>query len=266
VTAILLTADLCPALIALIEGGDAPVDGVEVGPWYLPEAIRRYRRQLPDLPFTFHGDDLFTRIGFDRKAIPRMRESVEAAGSPWFSAHVASLLPGTYYRYLKGIPPLPHSQRRTLRRFLRQAARTQAVLDVPVLLENLAFDPPLFHRRGLDFDADPARLSHILEQTGCPMLLDLSHAQIAAARRGMAAQDYLLALPLERVMQVHVSGPRMRDGCLMDAHEPLREEDYGLLRWTLDRCQPQMVTLEYIREQDALREQLARLRSIVDGR
>lgn len=73
-------------------------------------------------------------------------------------------------------------------------------------------------------------------------------------------RDYMSGLPLDRVVQVHVSGPRMREGRLVDLHEPLQETDYELLDHVLGRTHPQVVTLEYTRERDPLREQLSRLR------
>jgi hypothetical protein len=43
----------------------------------------------------------------------------------------------------------------------------------------------------------------------------------------------------------------------------MQEADYQLLEFVLERSTPQVVTLEYIRRKDALREQLVRLRGIV---
>jgi uncharacterized protein (UPF0276 family) len=83
---------------------------------------------------------------------------------------------------------------------------------------------------------------------------------------GVDVYDYLDDLPLDRVVQLHVSGPRMREGRLVDVHESLQETDYALLDFVLERTQPQVVTLEYIREREALREQLFRLRDILDAR
>jgi uncharacterized protein (UPF0276 family) len=57
----------------------------------------------------------------------------------------------------------------------------------------------------------------------------------------------------------------MRGGRLVDAHEPLSDRDYALLEHVLARTQPEVVTLEYIREREALREQLCRLRSILSA-
>jgi uncharacterized protein (UPF0276 family) len=68
------------------------------------------------------------------------------------------------------------------------------------------------------------------------------------------------------VAQLHVSGPRMHDGRLVDSHEPLQEEDYALVDFILARARPKVVTLEYIRRRDPLEEQLQRLRRILDSR
>lgn len=90
-------------------------------------------------------------------------------------------------------------------------------------------------------------------------MLDIGHARVSAARLGEDVLDYLRNLPLNRVVQVHVSGPRMRDGRLFDAHESLQEADYELLEFVLEQTQPQVVTLEYIRERESLQKQLFRL-------
>jgi uncharacterized protein (UPF0276 family) len=75
--------------------------------------------------------------------------------------------------------------------------------------------------------------------------------------------EYLQDLPLERTVQIHASGPRLRKGVLTDAHEPMQAEDYRLLEWALERTNPQVVTLEYFKEKDRLAEQLSRLAQIV---
>ena len=105
----------------------------------------------------------------------------------------------------------------------------------------------------------------MLEEAECGFLLDIGHAHVSAEVLGVDMHDYLSSLPLHRVVQVHVSGPRMRYGRLVDAHEPLQEIDYELLDFVLERIQPQVVTLEYIREREALQEQLFLLRGLLDA-
>jgi len=149
-----------------------------------------------------------------------------------------------------------------VRRFVRKVKRLQARETLPVILENMAVLHPGKYR----FESDPQVITRVLEETGCSMLLDLSHARIAAQERVMPVEDYLLALPLDKVVQVHVSGCRERDGVLYDAHQTLQEADYALLKWVLPHVKPDWLTLEYFREdRSAVKEQVMKLKSIVAG-
>jgi uncharacterized protein (UPF0276 family) len=130
-----------------------------------------------------------------------------------------------------------------------------------VLLENI--EPLPFD--GYDFEVRVERIGQVLEEADSALVLDTGHARVSAAVLGVDDRDYLSGLPLERTAQIHVSGPRMRNGRLVDAHEPLQEVDYALLDYVLARSDPRMVTLEYVRERDPLREQLVRLRDVLDS-
>ncbi len=157
--------------------------------------------------------------------------------------------------------PLPNPERAT-RRFVQRVRKLARSIQAPVILENI--EPLPFD--GYDFEVQPARITEVLEGAECGFLLDTGHARVSAAVLGVDVYAYLSGLPLERVVQVHVSGPRMCNGSLVDAHEPLQEFDYALLDFVLARTQPQVVTLEYIRERDALQEQLLRLRDVLNSR
>ena len=140
----------------------------------------------------------------------------------------------------------------------RVKALKQAV-SLPVILENMPGHPA----QSFIFHAEPQRISRVLERTGCRMLLDLAHVRVSSSLLGMTPEAYLGQLPLERVVQLHVSGPRLRDGIWFDAHEPMADEDYHLLEYTLARCNPEVVTLEYFREPQPLLEQIQRISQIL---
>jgi len=110
---------------------------------------------------------------------------------------------------------------------------------------------------------DPEFIAEVLAATDAELLLDLAHAQVSASRLGYEIRAYLAKLPLERVKQLHVSAPRPDGNALVDAHEPLREEDYELLEDVLGRTKPWAVTLEYGKDEGALLEQIARLRQFL---
>ena len=257
-----LTTNLSDPLLELIHDGLAPIDAVEVGPWFSVPQICNYRQMLPGYLFYFHGGDLIERVGLIPGATSKIAAYLNCTSSPWVSMHITMWLPGMVGLMLRRgwRVPLPNPEQAT-RWFIRRVKRYVQSAPTPVLLENvtpLPFD-------GYDFEVRPERIAQVLEQTRCGFVLDIGHAQVSAATLGIGVCDYLGDLPLDRVVQIHISGPRMREGHLVDAHEPLQETDYALLNYVLERTQPQVVTLEYIRERQALQEQLSRLRGIVDS-
>jgi uncharacterized protein (UPF0276 family) len=257
-----LTTNLSDPLFELIRDNKAPIDAIEVGPWFNVRQIRDYRQALPDLPFYFHGADLIERVGFVPSAVRKIQAYLRCTDSPWVSMHITMWPPGMVWLMLRHRwrPPLPNSQRAT-RRFIWQVKRLARRIRVPVLLENTEALP----FKGYHFEVEPQRIAEVLAKTDCGLVLDTGHARVSAVALGLDVYDYLSHLPLARVVQVHVSGPRMRNGRLVDVHETMQEVDYMLLDWVLARTQPRVVTLEYIRERDALREQLFRLREMLNG-
>jgi hypothetical protein len=264
-----LTTNLSDPLLELFRNGQALVDGVEVGPWFSVRQIGEYRRALPGIPFYFHGGDLIDRVGLIPGAVSRIRAYLGCTASPWVSMHITMWLPGMVWLMLRHgwriqrhgwHMPVPNPERAT-RRFIRQVTKLASAIQAPVHLENtepLPFD-------GYDFEVQVERITEVLEKTGCGFVLDIAHARVSAEVLGVEVRDYLRELPLDRVVQIHVSGPRVQDGRLVDVHEPLQAIDYELLSFVLARADPQVVTLEYIRARDALREQLVQLRSLLES-
>ncbi len=256
----LLSADLSDPLLELLQQQPDLVDALEVGPWFSPEQIQEYRRDLPDYPFNFHGADLLSRVGPDPRAILQIIAYLTATDSPWLSMHLGLWQPDALERMRQsGVrAPLPDVEQVTHR--LAWQVRTAArCISVPLLLENV--EPQPFP--GCEFEVQPERITQIIETTGCGLVLDLGHALVSASMLGMEVRDYLSALPLAQVEQVHLSSPRLQGGRLVDAHETLRPEDYGLLEYVLARSHPRLVTLEYIRQPDELLAQLIRLKAML---
>ena len=255
-----LSVNLSNALIDLVHAGEVQIDAVEVVPHLSPERIREARAALPGIPFNFHAG----RVGLDlyrRTDLPRYLALCPEA--PFISLHLAPLPLWITVAAMRAQIFLPQPPTAMLvRQFIRKVKRLQAHETLPVILENMA----VLHPWKYLFESDPQVITQVLEETDCRMLLDLSHARIAAQERTLPVEDYLLALPLDKVVQVHVSGCRERDGVLYDAHQALQEADYALLKWVLPYVNPDWLTLEYFSEdRKAVKEQVLKLKSIVAG-
>ena len=159
-------------------------------------------------------------------------------------------------------------------RIVANTRALQAELPVPILLEN----QPFYGTRGsARLTVDPGFIRSVAEETETGLLLDTAHARVAAAHLEVDARTYLRSLPLERVREVHVAGPRVtaEDG-LADRHFELLEEDYAFLAEALERTTPRILTLEYggtgpryetpeRNSPEALERQLERLGRIARG-
>lgn len=97
---------------------------------------------------------------------------------------------------------------------------------------------------------EPAVIRRIINETGCGLLLDISHARIAAHSLGIEERDYMMQLPVERLRELHFTGLHNLDGRLQD-HLPVLEADWPVLDWVVDRirsaewARPWLLAFEY---------------------
>lgn len=251
----------CAHLLDLLAENAAPIDALEVGPYYSLEQVQSVKARFPQFPIYFHPGAMLRGLGRVAPRLARMRTYLECTGSPWASLHMSTIPPLPLRLAVRWGLYLPISPERATVRYIADVRAWQKQVSVPIVLENMTW--PVNPRGRYSFHTEPERIRRILDATGCSLLLDLGHARTAAPILHMDADTYIDSLPLDRVVEIHVSGPRLRDGMLDDAHEPLDQADYALLERTLAKTHPQVVTLEYWRERNHLRKQLAHLHDIL---
>jgi uncharacterized protein (UPF0276 family) len=256
-----LGTDVPTYLPRLLEREGIQIDHIKVGLWQGLEGARREAALLPGLPILLHGDvQAAGAEPLSQRELDDLQALVEETRTPWFSVHLdvrsipefEALKKGGYQRR-----DTPRAE--ALSRIVSRVEQLKAALPVPILLENI----PHWPADTLDLAADPEFISEVLLETECDMLLDLSHARVSGERLGLPDEDYLFRLPLGKVVEVHVSGPRVKGGMLRDAHEPMTEDDYALLDWLLRRHRPEAITLEYWKEPKEHATQLKRLREML---
>jgi len=104
--------------------------------------------------------------------------------------------------------------------------------------------------RNIQPAADAKIFSQVIQDTGCMFLLDLAHASITAATLNIDVKEYISALPINRLVEMHITGIKTHSGVLTD-HFELGNDDWAILRWALDEIQakhwrePKIVAFEY---------------------
>ena len=248
----------------LLAAGDVPIDFLETGG---PRAATA--TALPGVPRVLVHNAVWNRsLAHPRGlevagALSTTREVLAATGAPWLSVHLgfASAEVGP-----EGPMMVPRSavlpRDAVYEAICKNARELAEAVPVPLLVENLDYWPT----GAYEYVSEPGFIADVVEAAGVAFLLDLAHAQVAAARLGIPIDEYLARLPLHRVCELHVSGPRLVEGTLFDAHEPLVEEDYRLIALVLREAWPQAVTFEYHGEDAAaVPAEISRLRIALDA-
>jgi len=245
---------------SLLAAGSIEVDYLETGGHFVERTIA----QFPDRPLLLHNSVFNWSLAHptameEQQILARTHEALERTRAPWLSVHLgfsaAEVLFDVHMTALS--PALPRAE--LFASICRNVRALESAIAVPLILENLDYCPG----GAYEHVCDPAFIAALLSETGAGLLLDLAHARVSASRLQLPIETYLSQLPLDRVRQLHISGPRMRDGVLFDAHEALLDDDYALLEWVLQRAKPLALTLEYNREEAELRMELERLRILL---
>ncbi len=137
-----------------------------------------------------------------------------------------------------------------------------------LLLENLDYNPK--DKSGAyEYVCDPKFIDEILTTSSCGMLLDIGHANCSAQNMGYDdVMGFIKQLPLEKVVEVHMSGAGRKDGLAHDTHHPITKPGQRELEYLEGALQTGRmtalvaVTLEtfedVITQLDALKEMLER--------
>ena len=136
----------------------------------------------------------------------------------------------------------PQLSEETVERVAVNLASLQKHFKVPLILENSPqyFDVPGSSLSMVDF------VTAVVERCRVGLLLDLTHFLISMANTKKNAMSEIDRLPLEEVVEVHISGMNVQSGIAWDDHAtPAPPVVFDLLERVLARVRPRAVTLEY---------------------
>ena len=140
-------------------------------------------------------------------------------------------------------------------------------LHCPLVLEN---GPVYFPMPGSTMSQVEFIAALCSRRPGTGLLLDLAHLTCTAANTGEDPHKLLDSLPLEQVVEVHLSGARSEAGVTWDDHSaPISPLLFDMLDQLLLRVRPRAVTIEYNWDpdfpRDLLQTDLGRVRKAVSS-
>jgi uncharacterized protein (UPF0276 family) len=234
---------------------------VRLGSWLDEPSCARAIEQFSDKTLLYHYNGPVRVAASDQPAlIAALERWQNETRCPWLSIHLDFNTPQEFRAILEGQRAPVDDEDLALEWLCDAVGTLKSGLRVPLLLENMQ----QWSLPQIALDATPRVISRTLERTDCGLLLDIAHARIAADLLGYESpQSYLAQLPLERVVELHVSSPRVEGDQWINAHAVMTQEDYAILEWLLERCSPRAITLEYWREPDQVVAQVRLLNELL---
>jgi uncharacterized protein (UPF0276 family) len=177
---------------------------------------------------------------FARSQLADLRALLSELRVPWHSDHLCfAEVDGVYAHDLL---PLPFSEE-AIEVAVRRIREAQDALGVPIAIEHISY----YMRPTGSTMSELEHLNEVLERADAKLLLDVNNVYVNAMNHGFDPYAFIAALPLARVVQLHVAGHYLRpDGQRIDTHaEPVCEEVFALFEYTMQKlARPLPVLLE----------------------
>lgn len=195
-------------------------DGPGTGPRYreMERQVEIIDRVAERKPIVGHSVGL--SIGsadlFDEAHVEQIARWQERYRFPWHSDHLSfNRLPGMdAHSELAGLAiPVPYDQE-VLEMIAERAARVRDAVPAPFILENNVYYVDLPDQEM----SEPEFLNALSARSGCGLLLDVHNVYVNAVNHGFDAREFLHAVDLSRVVEVHVAGGSEVGGMYTDSH------------------------------------------------
>lgn len=175
-------------------------------------------------PIAMHGVSM--SIGstdpLNRSYLRKLRELARRFEPAWISDHLCWT--GVGGRNLHDLLPLPYTEE-AVNHVVARIRRVQETLERPILIENVSSYMAFADSTMTEWEF----ISTIAEEADCGILLDINNIFVSAFNHRFDANQYVDAIPVERVVQYHLAGHSDHGTHLLDTHDhPIRDEVWAL--------------------------------------
>ncbi len=173
---------------------------------------------------------------FDQQHVEQVARWRERYRMPWHSDHLSFIrMPGVdaHSPLSAGLPlPVPYD-REVLDLLAERVEYVQERIPVPFLLENNVYYVDLPEQEM----TEPEFLNALTARTGCGLLLDVHNVVVNATNHGFDPRDFIFALDLTRVVELHIAGGTESEGLYTDSHAgPVAARVWELLDDVVAAC------------------------------
>ncbi len=175
-------------------------------------------------PVVMHGVSL--SIGsthpLDREYLSKVKALAASVEPEWISDHLCWT--GVNGKNAHDLLPLPYTEE-ALKNVVARVRTVQDILGRRLLLENVSSYVTFRDSTLTEWEF----LKAVAEESDCLLLLDVNNIYVSSVNHEFDPLDYLHAVPVERVQQIHLAGHEDHGDYLIDTHDhPVRAEVWAL--------------------------------------
>lgn len=109
--------------------------------------------------------------------------------------------------------PLPYTEE-TVKHVVERISKIQEYIGEQLLIENVSSYLSYTHSSMTEWEF----VKEVSERADCLLLLDINNIYVSSFNHGFDPLEYVRAMPIERVREIHLGGHEERDGFLLDTH------------------------------------------------
>lgn len=198
-------------------------------------------RAARDFPIVLHGTAL--SIGsvdpLQDDYLERLGQLASDLDAHWVSDHICfSSAFGVEYHDLI---PMPFTED-ALEHVASRARQVQARLEVPFALEN----PSYYVEYAASEMSEAEFVAEVVRRADIGLLLDVNNVYVNATNHGYDPRAFIDAMPLDRVVQIHMAGHWDRGDVIIDTHgDAIIDPVFELYAYTLERTGPVSTLVEW---------------------
>jgi len=198
-------------------------------------------RARMDVPLVLHGVSLSlgSTDPLNDAYLRELGALVRRFEPAWVSDHLCWGSIGGHYAH--DLLPLPFTEE-ALAHVVARVGVVQERLGRQILVENVSSYLTFTHSVMPEWEF----LAAVAEQADCGILLDVNNVYVSGANHGFRAEEYVTALPPERIGQIHLAGHTDKGTHLLDTHEGhVSEAVWELYRLAVRHCGPVSTLIEW---------------------
>lgn len=191
-------------------------------------------------PVVMHGVSLSiaSTSPFDQDYLNSLKALARRVKPRWVSDHLCWT--GVHGTNLHDLLPVPYTEE-ALAHVVSRISQVQDFLGRRLVIENVSsyVEYECSEMSEWEFVAEVARRSD------CWLLLDVNNVFVSGVNHDFSTEQFLDAIPADRVVQFHLAGHSEGETCLIDTHDqPVSEDVWGLYAKAIERFGPVSTMIE----------------------